>query len=410
MHVKSRKIGFLGLFGQQNWGNECTLQAMLHNARKHLPDEEFYCICSDPQDTSARYGIAAVPMKAVLGKVWRGRNNPLIRVLRSLFYRMPIEVFHWVSAFRVLKGTQMLIAPGTGLLTHFDWGVFGRPYDIFKWSIIAKLCRCKLLFVSVGAGPIRHPVGRWFIKSALWMADYRSYRNIKSRRYLEGIGFKTDGDPIYPDLAFSLPVDMMPDGRHHDRTRRTVGVGVMDYDYYGQNNKREEGETIYRDYIQETSNFVAWLLDNQYTVRLLMGDTLCDSCAKEDLNEALKKRGYDDENGRILDEPISSVEQLLSQLAETDIVVSPRFHNILLALMLGKPVVALSYHDKIDSLIGEMELTAYGQHLDQLDSNRVIEQVLELEKNAKDLMPSIQLKTEKYRRSLDEQYSCIFNT
>jgi polysaccharide pyruvyl transferase WcaK-like protein len=302
----------------------------------------------------------------------------------------------------------MLIAPGTGLLTHFDWGVFGRPYDIFKWSIIAKLCRCKLLFVSVGAGPIRHPVGRWFIKSALWMADYRSYRNIKSRRYLEGIGFKTDGDPIYPDLAFSLPVDMMPDGRHHDNPRRTVGVGVMDY--YGQNNKREEGETIYRDYIQETSNFVAWLLDNQYTVRLLMGDTLCDSCAKEDLKEALKKRGYDDENGRILDEPISSVEQLLSQLAETDIVVSPRFHNILLALMLGKPVVALSYHDKIDSLIGEMELTAYGQHLDQLDSNRVIEQVLELEKNAKDLMPSIQIKAEKYRRSLDEQYPFIFKT
>ena len=55
----------------------------------------------------------------------------------------------------------MPIVPGTGLLTDAD-GLFGwGPYSLFKWSLIAKVCRCKLLLVSVGAGPIYGILGRW---------------------------------------------------------------------------------------------------------------------------------------------------------------------------------------------------------------------------------------------------------
>ena len=47
---------------------------------------------------------------------------------------------------------------------------------------------------------------------------------------------------------------------------------------------------------------------------------------------------------RIIDEPIASVDDLLKQLAATDVVVATRFHNVLLALLLNKPAIAISYH------------------------------------------------------------------
>jgi polysaccharide pyruvyl transferase WcaK-like protein len=301
----------------------------------------------------------------------------------------------------------MLIMSGTGMLTDYATRPFGLPYDIFKWSTIAKLHRCKLLFVSVGVEPIHHLLSRWFIKSALSLADYRCYRDGYSKQYMESIGFGTSNDIIYPDLAFSLPVAMMPECNNRDRQRPVIGVGVMDY--YGQRGIPQGGEAIYIDYINKTGTFVTWLLEHKYTVRLLIGDVLYDNRVRQDLIELLEKRGFKCEGGQIIDEPISSVEQLLSQLATTDVVVAPRFHNILLALMLNKPVIALSYNEKNDSLMAEVGLAEYCQPLDHLDVDRLIEQFVKLENNANNLRPYIKQKTEEYRRVLDEQYTFIFN-
>ena len=109
-----------------------------------------------------------------------------------------------------LRRTDMLIIPGTGLLTD-AYGLLGwGPYNLLKWSLIAKVCRCKLLFVSIGAGPIYGTLGRWFVKAILSLADFRSYRDNSTMQYLKGIGFRADNDRVYPDLAFSLPEAVIP--------------------------------------------------------------------------------------------------------------------------------------------------------------------------------------------------------
>ena len=410
------KVGFFGLFGQQNWGNECSLQAMIYNIRKHHPGLEIYCVCTYPEDTSARYGIPAIPMVSIspTRNVWWGQNNQFIRLLRKVFYFIPKELLHWIKVYRTLWGSQMLIAPGTGLLTDFHGNIYGRCYEIFKLSIIAKLCRCKVMFVSIGAGPIRHPVSRWFIKSALSMADYRSYRNDSSRQYLEGIGFKAKYDAIYPDLAFSLPRSMMPECNKHDKQKLVIGVGVADsivgiMDYNGKDKLQKRHETIYKEYIDKICSFVIWLLDNKYTVRILTGDTIYDSMPKEELKNQLKRRGYDYNDGNILDEPITSVENLISQLASTDVVVSPRFHNIILALMLNKPIISLSYHNKFSSLMTELELEEYCQDTKDLNIEKLKELFTKLMKNVESIKQHIKLKTEENRLALERQYLFIFN-
>src|SRR6478736_1718334 len=54
-----RKIVFFGIFGLQNLGNECTLQAILSNARRRLPSAEILAVSFNPEDTISRHDIPA---------------------------------------------------------------------------------------------------------------------------------------------------------------------------------------------------------------------------------------------------------------------------------------------------------------------------------------------------------------
>jgi Uncharacterized conserved protein len=57
--MKPKLITFFGNFGTQNLGNECTLQAIIYNTLKRLPDAKLQCLCTVPEDTVARHNIPA---------------------------------------------------------------------------------------------------------------------------------------------------------------------------------------------------------------------------------------------------------------------------------------------------------------------------------------------------------------
>ena len=108
------------------------------------------------------------------------RERPIYVRLAMAPVGIAAEFGQWIRAFRMLKGSTMLIVPGTGLLTD-AYGLLGwGPYNIMKWSVAARLRGCKVLFVSVGAGPLYSRAGRLFVKSALALADYRSFRDRSS--------------------------------------------------------------------------------------------------------------------------------------------------------------------------------------------------------------------------------------
>ena len=139
----------------------------------------------------------------------------------------------------------------------------------------------------------------------------------------------------------------------------------------------------------------------------MIGDASYDTQVLADLRKSLNERNVKHENLQVIDEPIESLEQLVSQLATSDIVVSPRFHNVVLGLLLNKPVISLSYHDKFVSLMDGVGLAKYCQPIDHLDVDELIDQFIEIEKNAEDLRPFISQKTEEYRKALDKQYTAI---
>jgi polysaccharide pyruvyl transferase WcaK-like protein len=186
-----------------------------------------------------------------------------------------------------------------------------------------------------------------------------------------------------------------------------VGVGVFDY-CRGENVGGNNSESRYRDYINKVCTFITWLLDNEYRVRILIGDVTYDNPVREDLRNALEGKGENYDERKLLDEPISSVSDLLQQIATTDMVVATRFHNVLLALMLNKPVISISYDMKNDSLMASVGLSDYCQTLDQFDVSRLIKQFIKLAENSVCLKRQIEEIVKGHRQASLEQYSTIF--
>ena len=164
--------------------------------------------------------------------------------------------------------------------------------------------------------------------------------------------------------------------------------------------------TIYLAYLETLVVFVRWLLAHEYDVRLLSGD-VCDRAVTHEFMSLLKERSVMYE-GRLITEDIVSVHHLLSLTAMTDIMVATRFHNVLLALLLNRPVISISFHHKCVSLMNQMGLSGYSHDINHMNADRLIEQFCDLAQNAEKLKPLIQDKTKELRRALDEQYDCIF--
>jgi polysaccharide pyruvyl transferase WcaK-like protein len=402
---KPKRIAIFGHFDGTNLGNESTLQAILHHLRRIQPDAEVTCICTGPQKTAATYHIAAVPIARTYVKSWVPRS-PLGKIARQICVGIG-EPLRWVEGVVTLWGTDILIIPGTGLLTDAYGLMYWGPYGLFRWSLIAKICRCRLAFVSVGAGPIYGAVGKFFVKSVLSIADFRSYRDESSAHYLQSIGISADRDRIFPDLAFSLPKETILPRDSTIEAGATVGLGMMQwadkYSKYGSSDAAAE-----MTYLQAFAKTARWLLGRGYNIRLLIGD-FADVRAKAVFLQLLAQDPAIDIRHRIIDEPIRSVEDLLSQIAATDAVVATRFHNTLLALFCEKPVISISFHNKCDSLMAAMGMSDYCLDSKDLKPDKLIQTFCRLEVNADALKPLIRERVKRFRDALDDQYQLILN-
>jgi polysaccharide pyruvyl transferase WcaK-like protein len=115
----------------------------------------------------------------------------------------------------------------------------------------------------------------------------------------------------------------------------------------------------------------------------------------------LKNRGLKSEDWDIINESIRSVEGVLSEVTQTDIVVSARLHNILLALMFNKPAISISDHKKVESLMEGVGLGPYSHDIDLLDLHKLEENLLRLERDAAELRPFIRQRVEECRKALE---------
>src|SRR5262245_50030516 len=98
-----------------NFGNEATLLAIVSRLRLHFPNCRFNCICTSPENVIVTHGIPAVPHTVRSIRIWDRQVWWGKRVWMA-FRGLIEEAREWIRAWRVLKGTDIFVIPGTGLL------------------------------------------------------------------------------------------------------------------------------------------------------------------------------------------------------------------------------------------------------------------------------------------------------
>jgi polysaccharide pyruvyl transferase WcaK-like protein len=88
--------------------------------------------------------------------------------------------------------------------------------------------------------------------------------------------------------------------------------------------------------------------------------------------------------------------------------VSPRFHNLVLGLMLGKPVLSISYHEKSTSLLRAAGLGKYVHPIDAVDVSTLAEQCRALLADRENAASRASAYAKACRTRLEEQYDLVF--
>ncbi len=402
----TRRIAILGLYGQLNLGNECTLEALIANLNRKESGVSLTAVCSEPTDVRERHGIDAVPfLSNPSGKGDTGRPVgvffKILRPFRILFRRIPEEFRGLSRAMTTMRQKDMLLIGGTGILEdNIGWSL-NWIWSLAKWVLAAKRSGAAVAFVSIGAGPIQRPFDRWIIKRMLGSADFVSYRDDYSIDYMYSIGVETTRHFPFPDLAFGLPIESRVESND---VRETVAVGVMEY--VGQRRSRSLKDGAYETYVNNLAGFMRNLMDQDFDVNLLYGDARYDQRVVTDLKRELRE--YSD-SGQLKEAEIASVNDVVRELAGCRFVVASRFHNLIISLILGKPTISISYHDKNDALLEMFDLGDYCHDIDFFDSNLLVEQFENLVRKEDELQSHILATADRLRTEVDRQYDLFLN-
>jgi polysaccharide pyruvyl transferase WcaK-like protein len=326
----------------------------LHQLRSRLPHTSFACVCAQLPRFAVESGVEPLPLDPLPPKGrWRIPNS----VVRETYVGFATALSEPVRRRRVaasLIGVDRLVVVGTGVLDDYGELPWTTPGWLLRWSSLAARGGVGVDMLAVGAGPIRSAINRKLLVSATRHAERRSFRDEASRQFVAGLGVDTSGDITVPDLAFGLPRELLPSPAPRDSSAPSVGVGMMGY--YGWRNNPTRGRAVHEAYVERMAELVAQLLRDGCRVRLLIGELHSDVPAVDRVVASVCERVGADERARLSAPRISDDADLVRQIAVTDVVVASRFHNLVLALASGRPVVSVGYSSKFDALMDAMGL------------------------------------------------------
>ena len=392
------RVGLVGLLGQGNVGNDGSLEAVLAYLGAEHPDAILDFLCTGTDQIIARYGVPATRLRWY-NRQTRGPAGITVLAERSL--KVPLGMI--IDAFRIgtwVRRHDVVIVPGMGVLeTSQPLRSWHFPYSIFLISAFSRVFGTKVALVSVGATDIRQPLARHLVTTAVRLTYYRSFRDTVSKDAMRRMGLDTSGDAVYPDLAFALPAP-----RDVPVVAGMVGVGIMDYN--GSNDERRQADQLHASYVEKMKSFVLWLVDNGRSVRLFTTD-VHDERIRDEVIAYLRAHRPQLGPSQIVAESVSSIDELMRQIASVETVVASRFHNVLCALMLAKPTLSVGYAAKFGVLMEEVGMAEFCQSAHSVDVDRLIEQFTELENRSAQLQQMIMERTAANVRLLNHQFATL---
>ncbi len=369
--VRAPRIALLGLFGCVNFGNDGQLASAKAVLRNMWPDAELACVCVNPEKVEREQGIRGIWIN------WSGYEGRVFEKADKYCFKTLRRAVNIIRTFKTVRQFDAIVVPGTGALCDYRVDPFGAVYWVFRWCLAARACGVKVCLVNVSAGPIERPLSRWMLKQVARFASYRSYRDLYSRRFVAELGVDTSEDNVYPDIVFRLPCPETETRSLAPGQPSAVGVGLMWYN--GWQGHRNPQQDIYENYLTQISGFVCWLLEHGHPVRLLVGEST-DEIIVDLVRERVEIYAAQHPlRATLTAEPIHSLQMLMLEIAQTDIVVASRYHNLICAMKMGKPTISVGYAARHEDLMEEAGMRQFCHHIATVNLDRLIEDFTEVD-------------------------------
>src|ERR1700761_4190302 len=317
------RVGLFGLLGSGNIGNDASMEVVLRYLRTSHPGTVVDAMCRGPEEITAKFGIGAEPL--LWSQRYEGRAAGLgAKALKILGKGLDaIRTAGWV------RKHGAVIVPGMGALeASLPIKPWQTPYAMFLLTVSGRLTGTKTAMVSVGANQISQRVTRWLFDTAARAASYRSYRDQQSYDAMVQRGVDVSRDRVYPDLVFDLPAPPYQPG-----DPSIVGLGVMAYRGTNSEQDRARAQEIADAYVAKLQRFTRWL-------RLFVGDNLWDNTVVDAIVADARAHRPDLDETWVVAESITSFAELTQAMMPAGIVVATRYHNVMCALKLEKPVIS----------------------------------------------------------------------
>jgi polysaccharide pyruvyl transferase WcaK-like protein len=372
------RVGLFGHLGSGNIGNDASLEAMLKYFSSEQPGTILDAMTLAPEVVKDRYGVPAVPLRWLPPDEGQGSGRAVAR--KSL-----VKVVDTVRIASWVRRHDVVMIPGMGVLeTALPQRPWQGPYNMLVLCAAGRIFGTKVALVCVGANLPRERLTRWLFGAAGRLAFYRSYRDTLTRDAMRRMGVNTNGDNVYPDIAFGLPAPSAGPG-----DERTVGIGLMDY-RGTDGDDPAQGDEIRAAYVEKMKSFTRWLVDNGRRVRLFIGDTNnADEHVVTEILADIRAHRPDLDPDWVVAEPVTTFADLIRAMDPVSTVVATRYHNVICALMLAKPTISIGYGEKNAVLMAGTGLADYCQSIGSLDVDRLIEQFTDLESHAAQLRQTV---------------------
>ncbi|MEL6949391.1 MAG: polysaccharide pyruvyl transferase family protein [Pseudomonadota bacterium] len=432
------KVGIFGHYGNANLGDEAITQAAIESVRRHIPGAEIACFSINPADSAARHEVPAYPIRNMTpplaahpldgepalgtgrlqdvadvpadapvpsGLVARLKRFPplrwgvnLARTLLGGLRALPGEIGFLLRSRRIIRDYDLLMITGSNQFLDNFGGVWGFPYTLLKWTLLARTSGCKVALVSLGAGPLDGWWSKRFCRVTLSLSHHASYRDAPSRTLVEGPGPRYKGH-VFPDVASNIELPAAATDLH-EGDGLLVGINpmpVFDARYW---HAADSGK--YRAYVEKLAALVAHV-DATGNRPLLFSTQVQDNAVIADVVSVLAP----DLAQRVQVRQPRQVDDLLAFLQRLDLAIPTRFHGNVLSLRCGTPAIGICYHRKIGDLLTDMGQGEFQVDFADFTVERITSLFDRLSGSLAEAREQISARSTTYREACDTQYEMI---
>jgi polysaccharide pyruvyl transferase WcaK-like protein len=429
----SARIAFVSPCGGGNLGDAAIVDSLIHGVRARLPGAEIVGFTGNPTDTAVRHGVTAFHMRAPFGPPPKpgatglepdpepdeAEAAPEARRPASLVRRVLREVpgaratwqtavhfaadnRHYRTVADRLRGFDLVVISGGGQFDELFGGPFKHPYALWRFGGMARHAGARFAILSVGTGTLTSP-GRLFVRRALALANYASFRDVRSR---ELVGEGTERAFVVPDLAYALPVGADPPAVPPPSPSVRSVVGLSPMAYADPRFWPVKDLAQYRQHVSSLARMTVDLVRAGHEVVLFTTDGP-DRLAVDELRAEVLPALRPEERDLLRAPEVSGVPALLEILRGVHVVVSARFHGVLLAHVMGRPTLAIAHERKVATLMDDMGHKRFCWPIDGFDPAQAWRRFAELNEGRAALAADIRTQAAEYRRRVEHQYDQV---